>query len=76
MKIGPMQLCIIIKTIKKETNSMANRKSLLSPEQEKLLAKFQNNINEKALPLNTNNNQKANSNALKPQIRRSGSRGK
>lgn len=71
-----MQLCIIIKTIKKETNSMANRKSLLSPEQEKLLAKFQNNINEKALPLNTNNNQKANSNALKPQIRRSGSRGK
>lgn len=71
-----MQLCIIIKTIKKETNSMANRKSLLSPEQEKLLAKFQNNINEKALPLNTNNNQKSNSNALKPQIRRSGSRGK
>ena len=71
-----MQLCIIIKTIKKETNSMANRKSLLSPEQEKLLAKFQNNVNEKALPLNTNNNQKANSNALKPQIRRSGSRGK
>ncbi len=55
---------------------MANRKSLLSPEQEKLLAKFQNNVNEKALPLNTNNNQKANSNALKPQIRRSGSRGK
>ena len=71
-----MQVCIIIKTIKKETNSIANRKSLLSPEQEKLLAKFQNNINEKALPLNTNNNQKANSNALKPQIRRSGSRGK
>ncbi len=71
-----MQVCIIIKTIKKETNSMANRKSLLSPEQEKLLAKFQNNVNEKALPLNTNNNQKANSNALKPQIRRSGSRGK
>jgi hypothetical protein len=55
---------------------MANRKSLLSPEQEKLLAKFQNNINDKALPLNTNSNQKANSNALKPQIRRSGSRGK
>ena len=71
-----MQLCIIIKTIKKESNSMANRKSLLSPEQEKLLAKFQNNINEKALPLNTNANQKANSNSLKPQIRRSGSRGK
>jgi len=76
MKIGPMQLCIIIKTLKRETNSMANRKSLLSPEQEKLLAKFQNNINDKALPLNTNSNQKANSNALKPQIRRSGSRGK
>jgi hypothetical protein len=76
MKIGPMQLCIIIKTLKKETNSMANRKSLLSPEQEKLLAKFQNNINDKTLPLNTNSNQKANSNDLKPQIRRSGSRGK
>jgi len=76
MKIGPMQVCIIIKTIKKETNSMANRKSLLSPEQEKLLAKFQKNVNDKPTPLNTNNNEKANSNSLKPQIRRSGSRGK
>lgn len=55
---------------------MANRKSLLSPEQEKLLAKFQNNVGDKATPLNQNNNQKASSNAPKPQIRRSGSRGK
>ena len=55
---------------------MANRKSLLSPEQEKLLAKFQNNVGDKATPLNNNTNQKANSNSLKPQIRRSGSRGK
>ena len=71
-----MQVCIIIKTIKKENNSMANRKSLLSPEQEKLLAKFQNNLNEKSAPLGNNSNQKANSNPVKPQIRRSGSRGK
>jgi hypothetical protein len=55
---------------------MANRKSLLSPEQEKLLAKFQNNVGDKTTPLNQDSNQKANSNALKPQIRRSGSRGK
>ena len=55
---------------------MANRKSLLTPEQEKLLAKFQNNLSEKITPLNTNSNQKANSSAQKPQIRRSGSRGK
>lgn len=55
---------------------MANRKSLLSPEQEKLLAKFQNNMSDKPSDLNTNSNQKANSNSLKPQIRRSGSRGK
>ena len=71
-----MRVCIIIKTTKKETNSMANRKSLLSPEQEKLLAKFQKNVNDKATPLNNNSDQKANSNSLKPQIRRSGSRGK
>ena len=71
-----MLVCIIIKTTKKETNSMANRKSLLSPEQEKLLAKFQKNVNDKATPLNNNSDQKANSNSLKPQIRRSGSRGK
>jgi len=76
MKIGPMLVCIIIKTLKKETNSMANRKSLLSPEQEKLLAKFQNNMSDKPSDLNTNSNEKANSNSLKPQIRRSGSRGK
>ena len=76
MRTGHMQVCIIIKTTKKETNSMANRKSLLSPEQEKLLAKFQNNMSDKPTPLNTNSNQKANSNSLKPQIRRSGSRGK
>jgi len=76
MKIGLMQVCIIIKTSKKAINSMANRKSLLSPEQEKLLAKFQNNVGDKATPLNQDSNQKANSNGLKPQIRRSGSRGK
>lgn len=57
---------------------MEKRKSLLSPEQEKLLSKFQNNLNDKATPLNNNQNinQKANSNAMKPNIRRSGSRGK
>lgn len=71
-----MQVCIIIKTTEKEINSMANRKSLLSPEQEKLLAKFQKNVNDKATPLNNNSDQKTNSNSLKPQIRRSGSRGK
>ena len=71
-----MLVCIIIKTTKKETNSMANRKSLLSAEQEKLLAKFQKNVNDKATPMNNNSDQKANSNSLKPQIRRSGSRGK
>lgn len=76
MRIGHMQVCIIIKTTEKEINSMANRKSLLSPEQEKLLAKFQNNLNEKSAPLGNNSNQKANSNPVKPQIRRSGSRGK
>ena len=76
MIIGHMLVCIIIKTTKKETNSMANRKSILSPEQEKLLAKFQKNVNDKATPLNNNSDQKANSNSLKPQIRRSGSRGK
>lgn len=71
-----MQACIIIKTTKKETNSMANRKSLLSPEQEKLLTKFKNNVGDKATPLNQDSNQKASSNALKPKIRRSGNRGK
>ena len=71
-----MQDCIIIKTSKKAINSMANRKSLLSPEQEKLLAKFQNNVSDKATPLDSNNKEKANSNSFKPQIRRSGSRGK
>lgn len=71
-----MLVCIIIKTTKKETNSMANRKSLLSPEQEKLLSKFKNDANDKAAPLNNNSDQKANSNSFKPQIRRSGSRGK
>ena len=55
---------------------MANRKSLLSPEQEKLLAKFQNNVSDKATPLDSNNKEKSNSNSFKPQIRRSGSRGK
>jgi hypothetical protein len=76
MKIGLTPVCIIIKITKKETNSMANRKSLLSPEQEKLLSKFKNDANDKAAPLNNNSDQKANSNSFKPQIRRSGSRGK
>jgi hypothetical protein len=76
MKIGLMLVCIIIKITKKETNSMANRKSLLSPEQEKLLSKFKNDANDKAAPLSNNSDQKANSNSFKPQIRRSGSRGK
>jgi hypothetical protein len=57
---------------------MEKRKSLLSPEQENLLSKFQNNLGDKATPLdnNQNTNKQANSNAMKPNIRRSGSRGK
>jgi len=57
---------------------MEKRKSLLSPEQEKLLSKFQNNLGDKSASLdnNQNVNKKANSNAMKPNIRRSGSRGK
>ena len=57
---------------------MEKRKSLLSPEQEKLLSKFQNNLSDKTTPLDNNHsvNKKANSNAMKPNIRRSGSRGK
>jgi len=57
---------------------MDKRKSLLSPEQEKLLSKFQNNLGDKSASLenNQNTNKKANSNGMKPNIRRSGSRGK
>jgi hypothetical protein len=57
---------------------MEKRKSLLSPEQEKLLSKFQNNLGDKSASLgnNQNVNKKANSNGMKPNIRRSGSRGK
>lgn len=50
-------------------------KKKLSPEQEALLNKFKNNTNSKnSSP--ENKNEKAASNAPKPQIRRSGSRGK
>ena len=57
---------------------MEKRKSLLSPEQEKLLSKFQNNLGDKSASLdnNQNLNKKANSNGMKTNIRRSGSRGK
>ena len=57
---------------------MEKRKSLLSPEQEKLLSKFQHNLGDKSASLdnNQNVNKKANSNGMKPNIRRSGSRGK
>lgn len=55
---------------------MANRKSLLTPEQEALLAKLNPKNGNQGQPLNNNSNQKANSNPIKPQIRRSGSRGK
>ena len=54
---------------------MSKRKSLLSPEQQKLLEKLRNQTSD-VQPSNTNQNQKASSNAPKPQIRRSGSRGK
>jgi hypothetical protein len=50
-------------------------KKKLSPEQEELLNKFKNN-NTDSSTIKTDNNEKAKSNAPKPQIRRSGSRGK
>jgi hypothetical protein len=51
-------------------------KKKLSPEQEALLNKFQNNANNGANKSIDNKNEKAKSNAPKPSIRRSGSRGK
>jgi hypothetical protein len=48
----------------------------LSPEQEALLSKFQNTNNNGAKTSIDNKNEKASTNAPKPQIRRSGSRGK
>ena len=50
-------------------------KKKLSPEQEELLNKFKNN-NTDSSTIKTDNNEKAKSNTPKPQIRRSGSRGK
>jgi hypothetical protein len=50
-------------------------KKKLSPEQEALLNKFKNNSNNKAQSFE-NKNEKESSNSLKPQIKRSGSRGK
>jgi hypothetical protein len=50
-------------------------KKKLSPEQEALLNKFKNNSNSKDQSFE-NKNEKASSNSLKPQIKRSGSRGK
>jgi hypothetical protein len=51
-------------------------KKKLSPEQQALLNKFQNKDNSGAKSSIDNTNEKASSNAPKPQIRRSGSRGK
>jgi hypothetical protein len=51
-------------------------KKKLSPEQEALLNKFQNTDKSGAKTSIDNKNEKAQSNALKPSIRRSGSRGK
>ena len=51
-------------------------KKKLSPEQEALLNKFQNIDKSGAKTSIDNKNEKAQSNALKPSIRRSGSRGK
>jgi hypothetical protein len=51
-------------------------KKKLSPEQEALLSKFQNTNNNGGKTSIDNKNEKASTNAPKPQIRRSGSRGK
>ena len=53
-----------------------NMKKKLSPEQEALLNKFKNSDKSGAKSSIDNKNEKASSNQLKPQIRRSGSRGK
>jgi hypothetical protein len=51
-------------------------KNKLTPEQEALLNKFKGADNNQSKSLIDNKNQKAQSNAPKPGIRRSGSRGK
>jgi hypothetical protein len=51
-------------------------KKKLSPEQEALLSKFKSANNNGAKTSIDNKNEKASTNAPKPQIRRSGSRGK
>lgn len=53
-----------------------NMKKKLSPEQEALLNKFKNSDKTSAKSSIDNKNEKVQSNAPKPQIRRSGSRGK
>ena len=51
-------------------------KKKLSPEQEALLNKFKNSDNTGTKSSTENKNEKVQTNAPKPQIRRSGSRGK
>ena len=51
-------------------------KKKLTPEQEALLYKFKNTDKSGAKSLTDNKNEKVETNAPKPQIRRSGSRGK
>lgn len=51
-------------------------KNKLTPEQEALLNKFKNTDKKGAKSSIDNKNEKASTNAPKPQIRRSGSRGK
>ncbi len=53
-----------------------NMKKKLTPEQEALLNKFKNTDKGGAKSLIDNKNEKIETNAPKPQIRRSGSRGK
>jgi hypothetical protein len=53
-----------------------NMKKKLTPEQEALLNKFKNTDKSGAKSLTDNKNEKVETNAPKPQIRRSGSRGK
>jgi hypothetical protein len=55
---------------------MEKRKSLLSPEQEKLLQKFNTGFSKEDKPLSEYKAKPQSSNNFKPQVRRSGSRGK
>ena len=55
---------------------MERRKSLLTPEQEQLLKKFNSNFAKEDKPLNEYKSKPKESGSFKPQIRRSGSRGK